>query len=262
MITIPLPVLINLTLFSDRNRHDYFFRIPSARVSFIIILRYFTGWQMTRFALCSLLLLLCLSLSGGCFFVFHWSDDDNGFIITDEMIRGSIVAVIPSRQGGVENIGVVVTDERTGRDFFDITDTTGFFSVEGRFSGSAEVEFFDEEDEGNHLGSVILNVFPGARLRLGSIRLSSKTVVFENDIRVTFIADIIENNCTGNTGSLKVRAENRTSADVIVQISNSTDITDNGDGLPCGALFIGDEVRIEGFLLAGNNVEASRVELH
>lgn len=210
-----------------------------------------------------LLFLISYTLIGGCFAgVVVTDDDDDGFTRNNERIQGAIVDVVPSRSAGVEDISVIVTDERTGKEFSDISDNTGFFRVDGNFEGSPRVEFIDEDDGGSLLGSINLNVFPRARLDLGNIRLNSRTVVFEDDIEIDFEGEIIENNCSGRSGSITVEAKNDISVDVIVQILNSTDIFDsNDDEILCDQLFRGDDVRIDGILLVGNNVEAARVEV-
>lgn len=209
-----------------------------------------------------LLIPLTFLIIGGCFGgVIISDDDDDGFPDSDEIIRGTIIDVVPSRPGDVDNIAVDVIDDESGRIFFDVTDSTGFFSVEGTFDGTPRVEFTDEEDEGFLLGIINLNVFPGARLDLGNVRLQNNNVFIEDDIIVRFVGDIVDNNCIDTSGSLTVRAENRSSVDVIVQISNSTDITNNGTDLTCDDLFVGDKVRITGVLLTGNNVEGDRVEV-
>ena len=210
-----------------------------------------------------LLLLISYTLIGGCFAgVVVTDDDDDGFIRNNERIQGAIVDVIPSRSAGVEDISVIVTDERTGKEFSDISENTGFFRVDGNFEGSPRVEFFDEDDGGSLLGTINLNVFPGARLDLGNIRLNSRTVVFEDDIEIDFDGKIVENNCAGMSGSITVEAKNDISVEVIVQVLNSTDIFDDNDSeILCDQLFRGDDVRIDGILLVGNNVEADRVEV-
>lgn len=208
------------------------------------------------------LILITFSALGGCFFGISTSDDDDGgFFFENERVQGTITQVIPSRTGGVENIRVVVTDNDSGRTYSDITDGTGFFRIEGQFEGSPDIEFLDETDGGNLLASLNLNVFPNARLDLGEIRLINQNVSFEDDIQVTFVADILENNCTVRSGTIKVLATNGDSIEVIVQVLNSTDIVNNGEDITCDDLITGFDIRIDGFLLPGNNVEATRIEV-
>ncbi len=207
------------------------------------------------------LLLITFTAMGGCFFGISSSDDDGGFFFEDERVQGTITQVIPSRTGGVEDIRVVVTDDDSGRTYSDITDETGFFRIEGQFEGSPDVEFLDENDGGNLLATLNLNVFPNARIDLGGIRLVNQAVTFEDDIRVSFVADILENNCTIRSGTLKVLAMNGDSVEVVVQVLNTTDIVRNGEDITCDDLITGFDIRIDGFLLPGNNVEATRIEV-
>lgn len=204
---------------------------------------------------------ICFFISGGCDIEFG-GNRDNGNGDRTETVEGTIIDVTPSRTSNVSNITVVITDEEVPtRTFSDTTGSSGFFRVEGRFSGNPQIEFLDEDDEQRLLGEFSLNVFPNARVRLGSIRLNNNNVIFEDDTRVTFSADITDINCTGNSGSLKVEARNERSRNVVIQISNSTDIIRDGNEETCSAFRTGQDIRIDGFLLIGNNVEATRIEI-
>lgn len=212
------------------------------------------------------LFLLLFVIVGGCDVDFGTSDreDDDGGGgdgTTSESVEGTIVDVIPTRENDVSNITLEITDEDTTDMFFGTTDNSGFFRVEGSFSGTPQLNFVDDDNNQNSLGRIIINVFPRARVRLGDIRLDNGNVVFEEDIRVTFDADIIENNCMGNSGSIDVEATNNNTVEILVQITNSTDLVRDGDDITCDDFMIGQEVEISGFLLVGNSVEADRIEV-
>lgn len=212
------------------------------------------------------LFLLLFVIVGGCDVDFGTSDreDDDGGGgggTTSESVEGTIVDVIPTRENDVSNITLEITDEDTTDVFFGTTDNSGFFRVEGSFSGTPQLNFVDDDNNQNSLGRIIINVFPRARVRLGDIRLDNGNVVFEEDIRVTFDADIIENNCMGNSGSIEVEATNNNTVEILVQITNSTDLVRDGDDITCDDFMIGQEVEISGFLLVGNSVEADRIEV-
>lgn len=212
------------------------------------------------------LFLLLFVIVGGCDVDFGTSDreDDDGGGgdgTTSESVEGTIVDVIPTRENDVSNITLEITDEDTTDMFFGTTDNSGFFRVEGNFSGTPQLNFVDDDNNQNSLGRIIINVFPRARVRLGDIRLDNGNVVFEEDIRVTFDADIIENNCMGNSGSIEVEATNNNTVEILVQITNSTDLVRDGDDITCDDFMIGQEVEISGFLLVGNSVEADRIEV-
>lgn len=212
-----------------------------------------------------IVIILALAVSGGCDVEFGNSDRNNGNGggggEDEESVEGTIITVIPGRENGVENITVEITDEVTTDMFFDTTDNTGFFRVEGSFSGTPQINFADDDDNQNSLGRVFINVFPGSRIRLGDIRLDNGNVIFEDDTRVTFLADIIENNCADNSGSIDVEASNSTTVEILVQINNSTDLVRDGDDITCNDFVIGQEVEISGFLLVGNTVDADRIEV-
>ncbi len=99
---------------------------------------------------------------------------------------------------------------------------------------------------------------------MGDIRLENGTIVFEDDNpNVTFDAEVTENNCSDNTGSIEVLAKNdQDEVNVIVQISESTDLVDDGDDITCDDIFLGNDVEVQGELLSGSNVDATRVEVN
>lgn len=207
------------------------------------------------------LLFLWFFIIGGCDIEFG-SDDSGGGGgggSDIETVQGTIVETIPDQ--GIEGILV----EITLNGFLEGSDTTGssgIFDIEGRFAGSPKIEFFDEESV--LLGAVFITVFPTAKVELGDIRLENGTVIFEDgNAEVTFDSKVTVNNCTGNSGSLEVKAENdQEEIDVIVQISDSTDLEKDGDDITCDDIFVGNKVEIEGELLSGNSVDASRVEVN
>jgi hypothetical protein len=204
------------------------------------------------------LLILTISLltTGGCDIKFS-SDNDNGNGgNNDAVLQGTIIEITPDTD--IEGITVEVEDEDSGNLFPDITDAGGFFRIEGNFSGSpARLEFLDESLERIALTSI--TVFPGAEVDAGNITITNGNVEFE-DINVVFEGDIIENNCSGASGTLEVEVDNDT--EVIVQVSSATEIIlDNDDDLICEDLLVGDNIEIDGVLSTGDIVEADRIEV-
>lgn len=213
----------------------------------------------------SLVLVAFLS-AGGCDVDFGGTDNGNsggggGGGNTDrETVQGTIVDIIPNRD--IEGITVeVMADDSLNTTFSDVTNSSGFFQITGRFSGSPQLDFIDQDD--NSLGLVIINVFPTARVDLGNISLENGTVFFEEETDVTFEGDIILNNCEDNAGALEVEAVNgEDELEILVQVTGSTDVVrTNGDDIPCQNLLIGQTVEIRGIVIIGNSVDASRVEL-
>ncbi len=80
---------------------------------------------------------------------------------------------------------------------------------------------------------------------------------------VTFEGDIIQNNCSDNTGTLIVEAKQGSDeTDVLVQVTASTDVErTNGDEVLCENLLVGQTIETRGELLTGDTVDAIRVEL-
>lgn len=217
----------------------------------------------------SLLILFMFIFIGGCDVDFGTgSDDDNDNgetgVEIGERVEGTIVDTIPSRSAGVDNIDVTITDEETNDQTTGTTGVSGFFSLSGNFSGSPDIEFFDNEDGGNSLGIVILNVFPGAEVELGDISLENGVVNFLDDTEVSFEADLIENNCNVNTGTLVVEIDlpdTDNELEILIQISTSTDIEVDGLDSDCNDFLIGQELEINGRLLIGNSVDATDIEV-
>ncbi len=142
-----------------------------------------------------------------------------------------------------------------------VTDDGGFFSIDGPIAGTALLEFTGES--GMLLGSYGVEIFPTAIVELGDIVLESGVVKLENiNPEVTFDAEVTQNNCTGNTGSMQVEARNdQGTRVVIVQISNSTDLIIDGDEVDCEDILLGRNVEIQGDLVSGSTVDASRIEI-
>ncbi|MCL4244185.1 MAG: hypothetical protein KJ002_03505, partial [Candidatus Dadabacteria bacterium] len=142
-----------------------------------------------------------------------------------------------------------------------VTDDGGFFSIDGPIAGTALLEFTSES--GMLLGSYGVEIFPTATVELGDITLENGVVKLDNvNPEVTFDAEVTQNNCTGNTGSMQVEARNDQGTKVvIVQISNSTDLIIDGDDVDCEDILEGRNVEIQGDLVSSSTVDASRVEI-
>lgn len=210
----------------------------------------------------AVLVLLSIFIVGGCDVEFGGGDSNGGGggggSSEVETIQGTIVDIIPDED--IEGIIVDISID----DFLEGSGTTnsgGFFDIDGPFAGTPKIEF--SNGSSTLLGSAFVDVFPTARVELGDIRLENGQVIFEDgNAEVTFDSTVTVNNCTDNSGSIEVKAENdQEEANVIVQITESTDLVQDGDDITCQGLFIGDDVEVQGELTSGNNVEASRIEI-
>ena len=213
-----------------------------------------------------ILVTVVIGVIGGCDVDFGTNNNGNnggggGGGSTSESVEGTIVDVVPSRSSGVSNITAQISLQSAVRMYMDTTSDTGFFKVEGSFSGNPQLDFLDEDNDQSSLGTIILNVFPRATLKLGNIRLDTGNVVFENDIKVIFNADLTQNNCVDNSGSIKVEPTDGSNLDIIVQITNSTDLERDNDSITCNDLLIGQTLKITGVLLVGNSVEADSIDV-
>ncbi len=208
------------------------------------------------------LLFLWFFIIGGCDIEFGSGGDNGGGGgggSETETVQGTIVNIIPDQD--IEGILVEITIDG----FLEGSDTTGssgVFDIDGPFAGSPKIEFFDQESI--LLGSVFLTVFPTAKVELGDIRLENGVVIFEDgNAEVTFDCKVLVNNCTANTGSIEVEAKNdQEEINVIVQISDSTDLVKDGDDITCEDIFISNNVEVQGESLSGNSVDASRIEVN
>ena len=198
------------------------------------------------------------------FFMYTNDDDDGGGGSTDEVIRGTITEIIPNRENNLAGITVSVMEEDAFQTFTDTTSSSGTFFIEGNFaSNNTTLDFLDDDNGDELLGQTSINIFPEAEVNLGNITLENGTVDFDqDDVTISFEADLIEINCTDNSGSLTVESERSDPIDIIIQVSNSTVITRDNDDIDCNDLLIGQTLDINGNLLGfGNNVDADSIEV-
>lgn len=175
-----------------------------------------------------------------------------------ETIEGTVVDIIPDQN--IEGILVSITIDNSSP-VTDVTDASGFFAIDGPFAGNPQISFTDTN--ANPLGTIVINVIPTALVDLGDISLNSGTVTLQDQTQVTFDGDVTVNNCTGNSGSLEVEAQNdQGKTTIIVQISASTDLIDQGDTITCEDILLGRSVQVQGDIASGNTVDASRVEIN
>ncbi|MEE9253072.1 MAG: hypothetical protein V3U74_06975 [Thermodesulfobacteriota bacterium] len=200
-----------------------------------------------------ILILSAIMLIGGCDIDFS-SDRENGGSLA-AVIQGFITDTTPERD--LDGIRVQITDENSGISFSDTTDVNGFFEIEGGFSGiSLVLEFVDGNQE--QIAITSITVFPDAEVDLGNLSLTNGIVVFQDEITITYVGDITENNCDINVGTIIVT---RNETDVIVQINSSTIIRRDDDDLNCQDLLISQEVEVRGTLLTGNSIDAFELNI-
>ena len=196
---------------------------------------------------------------GGCDIDFGTGGNGGQGVSDTESVSGQVIDIIPDI--GIEGITVeIVNDENVKSE--GVTDMSGNFTVNGDFDNNPGVVKFLDSDNVS-LGNFSVNIFPGADVDLGDLRIDNGIVTLDNnEVMVIFFGDIVEINCTGNDGSIDVEVNN---IDVTVNINSSTDIERENDNqnITCDDLLIGKEVRVDGDLPnpTGNIVDASDIEV-
>lgn len=195
---------------------------------------------------------------GGCDIDFSTDTSNGGNISEMESLSGQVIDIIPSIDLGGITAEINNTEDVKSS---DSTDASGNFTIVGDFNATPEVvTFLDSSDVS--LGSFSINIFPGAEVDLGDIRIDNGDVNLDFDPMVVFFGDITSINCSGNEGSIELDVDD---LDVTVEIDISTDIereSDN-DSIDCEDLIIGQEVMVDGDMPnpTGVIVEASDIEV-
>ncbi len=174
-----------------------------------------------------------------------------------ETVQGNVTSIVPNTIP-VEGTFVVVNNNT---ELSDTLPSSGFFIIEGLFSGSSTRLDFREQLDPPSFATTFLNVYRGATLELGTINIENGNVIFTNPIVTNFNGTVLENNCDVNTGTLEVQTRNNNpKVFVIVNITPTTDITGCRNE-PCFCEDIGTKVKIRGFLEANNVVTAGTVTI-
>ena len=191
-----------------------------------------------------------LSLSS-CGVEFGSDDNGNGGGGGVSTVEGNIEEIIPTMS--VEGILVQIMENTT---FFDETDQTGSFTIEGDFSGSQTLEFLDANDMVFARFNII--VPSGGSIKLENITIDDGVVEPER-IEETFEGEITSLNCTANnSGNLVVSVGDD---NFTVVINSGTDIEDeDGDDLSggCNDLAVTNNIEVEG-VLEGGQIVADRI---
>lgn len=204
-------------------------------------------------------------LAAGCDLDIDFGSGGNGETVEDdEVIMGSVEEV-PDNVDGVSGLLAKVTSGDGLRSYEDTTEEpSGDFSVSGDFDGSnARLEIFENENSDSVLGSIRLNVFPGAVLDIGDIRVGGTNIELTEDTNITFNGEISGKTCEGRNGNLEVTIESDgEETEVTVSVTASTEIEIGSDeNLECGDIVTGDEAEIDGILLVGSTVEATIIDI-
>lgn len=205
----------------------------------------------------SFLFLIIISLLsyGGCDIEFGGGGGGNGD--SDfETVKGTVTSIIPTSIT-IEGTFVVVNNDNNAS---QVLDDTGFFLIEGTFSGSSVQLQFRQQQDPPSFANTGLTIFRGATIELGNITIENGVVDIDQTI-TNFDATVRENNCTGNSGTLEVETRDINPMVIVtVSISASTQIVDsNNNNRTCED--IGTSVNVRGTLQSGPNVSAIRIEI-
>jgi hypothetical protein len=174
-----------------------------------------------------------------------------------ETVQGNVTSIVPN-DIPIEGSFVVVNNNP---ELSDTMASSGFFIIEGLFSGASTRIDFREQEDPPSFATTFLNIYRGATLELGTINIENGNVIFTNQIVTNFNGTVLENNCDVNTGTLEVETRNRNpKVFVIVNITPTTNIT--GCRVePCFCEDIGTKVKVRGFLESNNVVTAGTLTI-
>lgn len=210
----------------------------------------------SKLILGDILLIVFISLLG-CDIQFGGGGDGDGGD-SFETIQGTVISITPNTIP-VEGTFVVINNNP---ELFDTLSSSGFFLIEGLFSGSSTRLDFREQQDPPSFATTFLNVYRGATLELGEIDIVNGQVNIQGPIVTNFNGTVLENNCDVNSGTLEVQTrDSNPRVFVIVTITPTTDITGCRNE-PCFCEDIGTRVQVRGVLEAsGNNVTAGTLTI-
>lgn len=201
------------------------------------------------------LLIIISVYSLGCDIQFGGGGGDNGGD-SFETVQGNLITITPNTIP-VEGTIVLVNNNT---ELSATLPSSGFFMIEGLFSGQSVRLSFTEADD-TFIAQTFLNVYRGATLELGEINIVNGQVEIVGPIVTNFNGTVLENNCDVNTGTLEVQTRNTNpKVFVIVNISPTTDITGCRNE-PCFCEDIGTKVKVRGILESNNVVTAGTLTI-
>jgi hypothetical protein len=213
------------------------------------------GSQMLNLIMLNLTLASLIFLSG-CDIQFGGGGGGDGGD-SFETVQGNVTSIVPNTIP-VEGTFVVVNNNP---ELSDTLPSSGFFIIEGLFSGSSTRLDFREQQDPPSFATTFLNVYRGATLELGTINIENGNVIFTGPIVTNFDGTVLENNCDVNTGTLEVQTrDTNPKVFVIVNITPTTNITGCRNE-PCFCEDIGTKVKVRGFLESNNVVTAGTLTI-
>jgi hypothetical protein len=173
-----------------------------------------------------------------------------------ETVTGTVTMITPNTIP-VEGTMVVINDNL---DLSDTLPSTGFFMIQGLFSGDPILDFREQPDS-TPFAQTSLTVYRGATVELGTINIENGRIILVNPTVTNFDGTVLQNNCMDNSGTLQVQTRNTNpKVFVTVNITPSTKITGCRNE-PCVCQDIGSKVNVRGSLDSGTVVTAGTLTI-
>lgn len=183
------------------------------------------------------------------------NDGGNSF----ETLTGTVTMITPNSIP-VEGTVVVINDNP---DLSATLTSSGFFMIEGLFSGDPLIDFREQADS-SPFAETTVTVYRGATVELSTINIENGRVNLPDPTVTNFNGTVLQNNCTENSGTLQVQTRNTNpKVFVTVNISPTTDLTGcrNESNQICLCEDIGTKVKVRGILKSANVVDAGTLTI-
>lgn len=179
-----------------------------------------------------------------------------------ETLTGTVTMITPNTIP-VEGTVVVINDDL---DLSATLSSSGFFMIQGLFSSdpaNPTILEFREQQDSEPFAQTSPIVYRGATVELSTITITNGVVDIPTTV-TNFNGTVLQNNCTDNSGTLRVQTRNTNpKVFVTVNIIASTNITGctNEDNQICLCQDIGTKVKVRGILKSGNVVDAGTLTI-
>jgi hypothetical protein len=211
---------------------------------------------LPKFVVFNILLITFISVSS-CDIQFGTSsNNDGGGGDSFETLTGTVTMITPNTIP-IEGSMVVINDNV---DLSATLSSSGFFMIQGLFSGNPLVDFREQENS-SPFAETFVTVYRGATVELGTITIENGRVNLPDPTVTNFNGTVIQNNCSENSGTLQVQTRNTNpKVFVTVNISPTTNITGCRNE-PCVCGDIGSKVKVRGILRSANVVDAGTLTI-
>jgi hypothetical protein len=173
-----------------------------------------------------------------------------------ETVTGTVTMITPNTIPIEGTLAVI----NNNLDLSDTLSSSGFFMIEGLFSGNPILDFREQQDS-TPFAQTTLTVYRGATVELGTINIENGRVNLIDPTVTNFNGTVLQNNCTENSGTLQLQTRNTDpKVFVTVNITPTTNITGCRNE-PCFCEDIGSKVKVRGILESNNVVTAGTLTI-